>query len=292
LPDWTDGAIGDEWELESTNEYRNSVIHFITVPQPDHPIRLVYKVKRSSSGRAWFERNPTLTNEAVRLLQEAGLRGAPVLAIDPDRLIVVTLFIPGSALSPLRSLDWRLDDGSRETYVRIGKGASILESVDGPDGDQDLREAIWVEFSTRLSGSHIDNDLRRRLSETAGASLEAAVGEKDPYGMVHSDLTYANIVVEQGSPGFIDMTFAPGLRGTALAKLVHRLEFTPQVETPAVRDTVRAVVEGYGPQPAGMRFLRIDRLLRMLGSSGGPLGGFSVRRRRALRTLRAMVETE
>jgi len=207
--------------------------------------------------------------------------------VDPDRLIVVTLFVPGSALRPLGWRDGRLDEEERRTYVLIGRGAAILESVTSPTTDTGITRRLWADFAERLTSAGLAPDLEQTVEEAARASFEVATSDPAHLFMGHSDLTFGNVVVDEGVPALIDISFSRSLRGSAVAKLLHRLEFTPQVVSPGTKEAIAAVREGYGDDPPGMPFLRADRLVRLLDSPGGRLGAQSVRRRRALPALSA-----
>lgn len=283
LSEWEQPSRSSGWKLSHTKEFPKSTVFFIDVAQEGGTQTLAYKIRKGSRTTDWFERNIPLVNPAVRKLRDAGLRAAPILAHNADELCVITLFVPGTALQQPDSNTF--DQGSGP-FLDIGKACRILESVAAPFMDARAVEQLWDRFERRLRSTPLNGRLRTDIEAVAKEIFTSAISEPEPLVMAHTEMSHVNILVEDGRPGFIDLNFAPALRGYTLAKILFLVEYTDRFLSESTRRALDALIEGYGPSEweYGLKFARIERLLRGLpGSSMKTI--VSPRRQRVMREL-------
>jgi hypothetical protein len=268
-------------------EFPRSTIFFIGIPDATADTRIVYKIKKTPQEDKHRPGGEWVVNEAVRRLRAEGLMAAPILAVEPDEAAVVTLYTPGEGFEPLNLWDWRLTDVEQRVYHDIGRACRIAES------DLDMRKeevttAIWGKYEQLIGTANLSAAMASDLRQWGSQRLEAISGLPEPYVMSISDMTFSNVVVDGDTTGFIDLGLSPSLRGHAVSKMVHRIEYHHPVRSPAARNAVAAVLEGYGvAHGIEGEFLRVERLLRTLrGSATGYRALLSTRRRRALAELK------
>jgi hypothetical protein len=291
LPEWLDDPpSGPNWHVIERVEFPRSTVFFIDVSDTPGDTRLVYKVKKTPQEDKHRPGGERFVNEAVRRLRAEGLMASPILAVEPHEATVVTLYTSGVGFEPIKWWDWRVSDVERRVYHDIGRACRIAESDLDLPADE-VTESLRLKYEQLIGTANLDESMAADLRRWGSRRLQAIAHLPEPYVMSISDMTFSNVVVDGDVTGFIDLGLSPSLRGHAVSKMVHRIEYHHPLSPPVAGKAVAAVIEGYGStRPLETEFLRVERLLRTLrGSATGLRAMISTRRRRALAELRALI---
>lgn len=215
------------------------------------------------------------TTAALRLISdEPDMAIAPVLAVDPATLCIVTGHVAGDPLSrhfprvdrQLPKLPRRLTTAGR-CLALIESASPVSERTDPTNAVRRLRYPFEVisDNPTLL----VDGLELAQLSDRVDQAVDSIERAGFPATHVHGDASLSNILVRESTVGLIDVEWPCRLVGFDLATLAVRLELTA-ARTPLVgRWATARLVEGYcsaTPLGAGFHFERTQRYVRLMAS--------------------------
>lgn len=205
---------------------------------------------RAQRTRDGLARAVELERRLADLIGDEPISFSRSLAVDPERLISVTLAVAGDPFGATwRHLTTPGRSRVAQQWMRItGKAARLIEEctiVDLQDSDEDAGPR---------TGSRM-----KRLAEVIGPKQAASVGEllrtlreavfngPSPMVYAHGDLSSSNILIAERL-GLIDFGWVPRVRGYDISKLAFRIEYGTALPRWAVESLVDGLLEGFGDE--------------------------------------------
>jgi Phosphotransferase enzyme family len=261
------------WDVEERMERpRSTVFRLLATSRSGSSASAFYKEEQPSRGlpadfvRAGLARTKELTARLAAVSVPRGIRPAPVLAVDPQRLISVCLAVEGS--SPPGPVWGSMVPGRwrhlLDCYRRVGEAVRLIEGLRVQDSDQ-IHDPRWVwEGAVDGAASYLTDEQMVALRRNLRDLVEELVAEGDVV-YTHGDLSPSNVLAADDHIGIIDFHWTPRYRGYDLAVMAYRLEYAGLVPIGRSAALVDALVEGYGDRDirrsAGWRYYLLIRQL-------------------------------
>ncbi len=262
------------WIVSSPIKRQRSTLFSLRVTSLARSVDAVYKVCqpgwRPDLVQEGLRRSRRLTASLAALGKDETIRPAPVLAVDPSKLTIVTMVLPGRPIDrgirQVTTSRWRGE--GLGLFRRIGRAARLIEQSGRPSSTEFPEDREWspsvsrdLEMAARLFSPREVDILHAKLHEL----YQAAVKHSDrTYS--HGDLSRTNILVSTDGLGLIDFDWQVKLRGFDLASFMYRMEYETLVIRPWVSRVSAALLEGYGDpditSSPSWNFYRLARVLR------------------------------
>jgi Ser/Thr protein kinase RdoA (MazF antagonist) len=255
-------------------ERRRSTLLPLRISSSSGSVSAVYKICqprwKPELAREGLKRSPRLTAALAALGKDDAILPAPVLAVDPGKLTIVTLVLPGRPLDRgirhVATSRWR--GGGLALFRRIGRAARLIEQSGQPSPTDPLEDPEWstsverdLEMAASIFSPREVDSLHAKLSELYQAGVRHS---ERTYS--HGDLSRTNILVSPRGIGLIDFGWQVRLRGFDLASFMYRMEYETFVTRPWITRVSSALLEGYGDpditSSPSWNFYRLTRLLR------------------------------
>jgi Phosphotransferase enzyme family len=255
-------------------ERRRSTLFPLRINSSSGSVSAIYKICRPRTKpeltRDALVRSRQLTSSLAALGKDEAILPAPVLAVDPGKLTIVTLMLPGRPLDRgirhVTTSIWR--GGSLALFRRIGRAARLIEQSGRPSPTDPLEDQEWsssvqrdLEMAAKMFSPRELDSLHAKLSELYQAGVRQS---ERTYS--HGDLSRTNILVSPQGIGLIDFGWQVRLRGFDLASFMYRMEYETFVTRPWISRVSSALLEGYGDpditSSPSWNFYRLTRLLR------------------------------
>jgi hypothetical protein len=261
------------WQIVQRWQRPRSTVLLLRASAAGGSVHVYYKQERPGRGlpvefvRAGLARSRELTFRLDSASTPHGIRPAPVLAVDPERLASVTLGLDGH---PVSGSPWRLlsPAGRRlqvECYRRAGRAIRLIEDV-APAPSEEIHDPRWIwPEAVERSGAYLTDGQVRQLRATLDDLVEEMVAGDDVV-YSHGDMSPSNILIADDHIGVIDISWTPRYRGFDMAVMSYRLEYLGGLPTLATSALVDALIDGYGdPDIRRTAAWRYYRLVRHLG---------------------------
>ncbi len=296
-------AVGEWQVLRREDRRRATVFELGASTKAGELLRCFYKEYHVGEGpeapegqwvrttRDGLARSRRLAERLAALGREEGIDLALVLAVDPERLRIVTLGVDGTpigrAFHGLRGVGHRLE--ARAAHRRVGRALRLLEEASV--GEPGLEEtALWRSVAL---GSQGNGALSASLEARVRELEEGLLAERHRLFYAHGDVNRSNVLVAADRVGLIDIGWLPRFRGFDVAAFTFRVEYDQPVRSPLATELVEAVLDGYGDPETqsspGWQAVRLRLLVRLLAGERWRVSGLDPRRRRALAELRGLV---
>lgn len=257
-----------QWQVETVRR-RRSIVSRLTHEHTGATIyykQLLPSVQGvSGSGdslHSRLRRTAVLTAEAARRFSGTAVSVPDVLAVDPQKLIIVTKGVAGALLK--RGPFTRELIRSRDVYAPLlGWACAVIEQVGGK-----------ASFSTELDGIQRMVDRRLELAEIgtpeAAAirkAIEVAAGRSlDAY--CHGDLSRSNILLAPSRAAIIDFGWSVRPRGYDVGLLSYRVAQPTKVSRRMGLQFVNQMMDAYqmalgeSYHPSSLAFVDLLMLIR------------------------------
>lgn len=290
------------WIIGPPQERRNSLLFpLVALGTNGVEVRAFYKAFRPIGNNAdiharklsaLLRRMPHLNQRFEEAAGRKPILSAPLLAVDPAGLVLVTMAVGDGPIG--KAWGQRARPGgisiARCRYHRIGEAIAIIEQCtddSAPHADESIEKicshllrrgaAIFSGAEFRRFSSFVD-----ALSESAACAAPRAV-------YAHCDLSSSNIVKCGPGIGLIDFSWLPALPTYDLACFVVRLQYEMPWPSRLGQTLIREVLRGYGDKglstsPA-WAFNWVHRTMAV-ASLGRPKGVLDPRAGQAKRAIR------
>jgi hypothetical protein len=237
-------------------------------------VSAVYKVCRPRTKPQLVQdalaRSRRLTSSLAALGKDEAIRPATVLAVDPAKLTIVTLALPGRPVG--RGIRQVLTSRGRGealgVFRGIGRATRLIEQAGRPSPTDLVGNPEWsprverdLEMAAKMFSSREVDYLHAKLRELYESAVKD--GERT---YAHGDLSRTNILISPEGIGLIDFGWEVKLRGFDLASFMYRMEYETLVPKAWAARVSAALLEGYGDPDIttspSWNFYRLTRLLR------------------------------
>jgi hypothetical protein len=271
-------GIGDRGELRwivgKSVARERSMLFPLRVISESASVSAVYKVCRPRTKPQLVQdalaRSRQLTSSLAALGKDEAIRPATVLAVDPAKLTIVTIALPGRPVGRWirQVLSSRGRGEALEVFRGIGKAARLIEQAGRPSSTDLVGSPEWnprverdLEMAAKVFSSREVDYLHAKLRELYQDALKD--GDRT---YAHGDLSRTNILVSSQGIGLIDFGWQVRLPGFDLASFMYRMEYETLVPKAWAARVSAALLEGYGDPDIttspSWNFYRLTRLLR------------------------------
>lgn len=273
-----------QWQIETFHR-RRSVVSRLT--NEDGSIIMYYKqllpvgqvgLEPKDSLQSRLRRTASLTAKASRRLSGAAVSIPEVLAVDPEKLIIVTRAMAGAQLK--RGQFTRAMIRSRDFYAPLlGRAFAVIEQVGGESSLSSELEGIQRNVDRRLEVAGIGASEAAAVRQAVEIAAESS---RDAY--CHGDLSHSNILLSPGRAAIIDFGWSLRPRGYDVGLFSYRVaqptKMSPRVGLQFVNQMMGAYQEALGESyhPSSLAFVDLLMLIRGITSQSYLLRSRSYRK--------------
>ena len=197
-----------------------------------------------------LHRTPVLTRSLIDRLAFVPIFVPPVLAVDPEKGIIVTLGVGGHEVRRSRLMS-RLAASEHDYASLLGLACAEIELVGQSTEGQFDFDLFRSNTDRRLAHSGLTGPNSRVLHDAMLGLAENAVS-RSGLSFVHGDLSHSNILVkDQGDISLIDFGWVSRFKGFDLGLLSYRLTHSTRLRHSVSSEFVKSMLLAYRTAAAG-----------------------------------------
>lgn len=276
-----------DWSIFRRMDRRYSTVYELKAFAPTvGGFTAFYKIHRQPQAAMWMDterylgelesalrRAPRLVDLLNRGQDLSGITAAPILACDPEQLVLVTLGMSGVPLAKMLS---SRNPKALGAVMKLGAACRLIDNLKAPgEAGASAEGMTWLidfyldRFS--LPSGHSKSQLSAHLKSL----LDGALQEANPISYCHGDLLGGNVLVATDRIGLIDFRWAPRTRGYDLAHSALRIKYKWPWTTSWGTRLTKALLDGYGDPTVigspGWELVEVMFLIRRYNLSGGAI---------------------